>query len=123
MNQEELSDLARRNLLGVFGERDERKRAAVIKDIYAEQVRFADPEGVVIGHEALNAKAQHLLDEAPDFVFTVAGPAQIAQDLVLLAWHFGPGGAPPVVSGTDISIVENGKISQLYTLLDPPTPA
>lgn len=120
MDQEELAGLARRNLLDVFGERDPGKRAAAIKEIYADGVRFADPEGVVIGHEALDEKAQHLLDEAPDFVFTPAGPAQIAQELVLLAWRFGPAGGPPVVSGTDVSIVEDGRITQLYTLIDPP---
>mgnify|MGYP006204399967 CR=1 FL=1 len=52
--------------------------------------------------------------EVPHF----AGEVRVVQDLTLLAWHFGPVGAPPVVSGTDISIVEDGRIRHLYTMLD-----
>jgi ABC-type hemin transport system substrate-binding protein len=114
--------LAHRNLLEVFGERDAGTRAKVIREIYAEDVEFADPDGVVVGWDSLDRKAQGLLDEAPGFVFTPAGAVRVVQDLTLLAWHFGPEGAPPVASGTDISIVENGRIRRLYTMLDTPAP-
>jgi hypothetical protein len=120
MTEDQLTGLARRNLLGVFGERDPEARTAMIKQTYAEDVAFADREGVLVGHQALNDKAQQLLDGAPGFVFTPAGPVRVAQDLVALAWHFGPEGQSPVASGLDISIVENGRIAKLYTLLDPP---
>ena len=120
MEENRMIDIAHRNLLGVFGERDPQVRATVIEEIYTEGVRFADPDGVVTGREALGKKAQHLLDEAAGFVFTTAGPARVTQNLVLLPWHFGPAGQPPVASGVDVSIVEDGRIAQLYTLLDPP---
>jgi len=123
MDQERMSELAHRNLLGVFGERDPQARAAAIDEIYAEQVTFADPEEVVAGREALNRKAQRLLDEAPGFGFTPAGPVRVANNLAMLAWQFGPEGAPPVVSGVDVSIIEDGRIVALYTLLDPPARA
>lgn len=120
MDQQRIAELAHLNLIGVFGERDPQKRAAVIEQIYAEQVSFADPDEVVVGRAALDAKAQHLLDGAPGFVFSHAGPLRIVQDLAIQAWHFGPEGAPPVVSGTDILLVEDGRIARLYTVLDPP---
>ena len=117
---ERLSELAHRNLLGVFAERDPQKRAAVIAEIYAEHVTFSDPDEVVVGRDALGAKAQRLLDQAPDFVFSAAGPVRTSGNLAMLAWHLGPEGQPPVAAGLDISIVENDRITHLYTMLDPP---
>ncbi|MFI5931763.1 nuclear transport factor 2 family protein [Actinoplanes sp. NPDC051494] len=116
-----LIELAHRNLLGVFGERDPQARAKTVDEIYAERVTFSDPEGVLVGREALGQKAQKLLDDAPAFVFSPVGEAQVAQDLVLLRWQLGPAGQPPVVTGTDIMIVADGRIAQLYTLLNKPT--
>src|SRR5687767_12507698 len=97
--------LAYRNLVEVFGERDAERRAKVIREIYAEDVTFADPDEVVVGRDGLDRKAQGLLDGAPGFVFTPAGEVRVVQNLALLAWHFGPEAGPPAVSGTDISIV------------------
>jgi hypothetical protein len=115
----DIAALAVRNLLNVFGERDPEARAAVIDEIFAESVTFADPDAVVTGRAEVNRKAQALLDNAgPDFVFRPAGGVEVAQNLALLAWHFGPDGQPPVVSGKDILIVEDGRITRLYTLLD-----
>ncbi|SNY38359.1 nuclear transport factor 2 family protein [Paractinoplanes atraurantiacus] len=111
-------ELARRNLLEVFGERDPEKRAKVIRETYAEDVTFADPDEVVVGWDSLDRKAQGLLDKAPGFVFAPVGEVRVVQDLTMLAWQFGPEDASPVVSGVDICIVADGRIKSLYTVLD-----
>jgi SnoaL-like protein len=115
-----IAALAQRNLLDVFGQRDPQARAEAIRDVYAEDVTFADPDEVVVGWDALNAKAQRLLDEAPDFVFTPVGKVRVVQDLAYLAWHLGPAGAAPAVSGADVSLVKDGRITHLWTILDAP---
>ncbi|THG30228.1 nuclear transport factor 2 family protein [Naasia lichenicola] len=107
------------NLLGVFGERDPARRAEVIARTYADDVVFADPESVVVGHAAIRDKAQSLIDQSPDFVFTAAGPVLESQDLGYLTWNLGPAGAPPVVKGVDIALVRDGVIAKLYTLILP----
>lgn len=112
-----VADLMRANLLEVFNERDAGRRRAAITRTYASDVRFADPEETVTGHDALDAKAQRLLDEAPGFVFSPAGPPLVNHDLGHLGWNFGPEGQPPVVRGVDIALVEDGRIARLYTLL------
>jgi hypothetical protein len=113
----EIADLMHANLLEVFGERDPQRRRAAIDRVYAADVKFADPDEVVIGRDALDAKAQKILDEAPDFVFSHAGPLHVVQDLGYQAWNFGPEGAPPVVRGVDIALVQDGVIVNVYTLL------
>lgn len=112
-----IDELMHANLFEVFGERDPERRAEVIRRTYATDVHFSDPDDAVDGHEALSAKAQRILDSSPGFVFAAAGPVRVNHDLGYLAWHFGPEGQPPVVSGVDIALVRDGLIATVYTLL------
>ena len=114
---EKIRDLMHANLFDVFNERDPERRIAAIAKTYTGDVVFSDPDEIVTGREALNNKAQKRLDKAPGFVFTAGGPIYENHDLGYLAWHFGPVGQPPVVSGMDIAIVKEGRIATIYTLL------
>jgi len=108
----------RANLLEVFGERDGERRRAAIARLHRPDVVFHDPGGPVAGHDALHAKVQSILDDAPpEFAFSAAGPVRVNDDLGYLPWNFGPAGAPPVVRGVDIALVRDGLIADLYTLL------
>jgi hypothetical protein len=73
---------------------------------------------VISGPEALGRKAQERLDGAPDFVFRPAGPARHVGDMGLLAWAFGPEGKPPVVTGLEVSLVRDGRVVSVHTLVD-----
>jgi len=112
-----LTELMQAHLTQVFNERDNASRRTAIARIYAPDVTFSDPEEVVTGHDALNAKAQRLLDDAPAFSFRLLSPILTNHDLGYLAWGFGPEGGDPVVHGIDIALVQDGLIKSLYTLL------
>ncbi|MHC1562651.1 nuclear transport factor 2 family protein [Actinomycetospora sp. C-140] len=115
----DVGEILQRNLVEVFGERDDARRRAAIAAIYHEDVLFQDPEALVRGRDAVDAKVTALLADAPaDFVFRATGPARLSGDLGLLSWAFGPEGGVPVVAGTDIALVEDGRITRLHTLLD-----
>jgi len=111
------ADLITAELLTIFGERDASKRLEAMGRLYTDDITFADHEGVVSGFEAINAKIEALLAGAPGFVFTVAGPVHEVQDLATLDWNFGPAGQAPVVSGTDIVTVRDGRIATLHAYL------
>ena len=115
-----LQHLMERNVLEVFGERDSERRKSVIVELYEENCSFydMDSDAQFVGREALNAKVEHLLKGAPDFVFRLAGPAQVIRDLGRVRWHFGPKGAAPVVTGMDVAIFREGRICSLYAFLD-----
>jgi hypothetical protein len=113
----DVRDLLNGNLHRVFGERDAEARRAAIDEIFADDVRFSDPEGSVVGRDALEAKAAALLGGAPDtFVFVEDGPAYVGADTGALSWAFGPAGAP-VARGIDLITVRDGRIAELRTLL------
>ena len=110
--------LMERNVLEVFGERDSERRKSAINQLYTETCTFFEAHDQVIGRDALNAKVEQILREAPGFVFRLAGPAEVNHDLGRLRWHFGPDGAAPVVTGMDVAVFEQGRIRALYAFLD-----
>lgn len=107
-----------RNVLEVFGERDSARRKSVIDELYAEYCTFFEADDQIMGREALNAKVGQILEEAPGFVFRLAGPAEVNHDHGRLRWHFGPEGAAPVVAGMDVAVFKQGRICALYAFID-----
>jgi hypothetical protein len=114
---EQIEKLMNANLLEVFGERDPALRRAAIERTYSEDIVFLDPDEIVEGYDALDAKAGKLLDDAPGFVFSPAGPVYVNHDMGYLAWNLGPEGQPPVVRGLDACFIHDGRIVKVYTLL------
>jgi SnoaL-like domain len=110
-------ELLHSNLHEVFSERDPERRRAVIERTYVEDVTFIDPEGEVVGRQALSDRAQKLLDGAPaDFVLEEDGPRYVGAGTAALAWRFGPPGSP-VARGIDILTIRDGRVSVLRTLI------
>ena len=117
------AELLYMNLHEVFSERDPEKRRAAIERTYADDVRFIDPEGEVVGQQALDDRAQKILDDAPaDFVLEEDGPRYVSPDTAVPAWRFGPPGSP-VVRGIDILTVRDGRVSVVHTLIGSRTEA
>ena len=109
--------------LQVFSERDPETRRAAIERTYVEDVRFVDPGGESVGREALNDRAQKILDDAPaDFVLEEDGLAYVSPDTAVQPWRFGPPGSP-VVRGIDILTVSDGLVSVVRTLIASQTDA
>jgi len=106
------------NLFAVFNERDAERRMKAIADNYTEDLIWTDPEGTAHGHEAMNERAQNLLDGIPGFVFTAARPIHVSRDLGHLAFNLGVPEQPPAVSGYDVALVRDGRIAVLYTLVN-----
>src|SRR5438874_2250509 len=84
-----LDGLMEKNLIEVFGQRDFARREAAIAEIYTADCTFFEADERIVGRDALNAKIERILQEAPGFVFRAAGPAQLNHDLGRLQWRFG----------------------------------
>ena len=111
------------NLFAVFSESDPKRRLKVIEANYTEDVIWSDPETAVHGHEAMNERAQVVLDGLPGFVFTAAGPVHVQRDLGYLAFVQGVPEQPPATTGFDVAVVRDGRIAVLYTVVTSGGPA
>ena len=99
-----LGPLLERNLLDVFGQRETARRAVAIAEIYTANCTFFESGERIVGRDALSAKIERILEEAPGFVFRATGPAEVNHDLGRLQWHLRPPGVPPAVTGMDVAI-------------------
>lgn len=106
------------NLLGVFEERDPSKRATAIEDTYAEDVIWFEPDAVIHGRAALNARASELQTQSTGFHFSADGVVSVCQNVGVLRFCFGPEDKPDLLRGTDVIIVEGGKVKALWTCID-----
>jgi hypothetical protein len=107
-----------RVLQGVFNEPDASRRQAVIVELFAEDVVFTDPEMTVTGRADLAVAVTALLAQGPGFAFSPVGPFQGVGSLGMRAWQLGPPGGQPVLGGTDVIEVVDGRIARLWTMLD-----
>ena len=113
-----IRELMLMNLFAAFNQRSPERRLNAIAANYTEDVIWTDPERTFHGHEALNDRAQELLDKMPDFVFRAAGPVHVLRDLGHLAFIHGPPEQPPAITGYDVALVRDGRIAVLYTLVN-----
>jgi hypothetical protein len=110
------------NLLAVFNEPDDTRRAEAIARTYTEDVTWSDDEGAVVGRAALAAKAKELTTRFAGLEFSKLGEVRQTSNFGLLAWRLGPPGGEPVAAGFDAAVILDGRIAQLFTVVDPPAP-
>ena len=117
-----IEELMHDNLLAVFNERDDAKRQAAERRTYAADVNWTDAEGVITGHDALEAKCVGLQTGIGNLQFEPLGPVHVLPGFGYLAWQLvDPAGGDPAMTGFDAAVVKDGMITDLWTVLIPPT--
>lgn len=115
--------LLRSNLNRVFNEREAARRAAAVAELFVEEPVMFEPDKVITGRGAISEVAGQLLERfGPTFRFTPLAPAVGHHGLGVLHWQAGPEGGPVAVTGADAARIVDGRIAQLWVLLNPPTP-
>jgi hypothetical protein len=115
--------LMRSNLNRVFNERDPDKRAIAVDELFVAEPVMFEPDKVLTGRAAIAEVAGKLLEQfGPTFRFTPLAPAVGHHGLGVLHWRAGPEGGPVAVTGADAARIVDGRIAQLWVLLNPPTP-
>jgi len=97
---------------------DDRDRA--ISDLYTSDVVVAEPETTYSGHAGMAEAIAGIQAAIPGAQITRSGPIQSAQELTTYSWALGPAGGPVIVTGRDVLIIREGKISALYVIIDAP---
>ena len=115
----DLDAFMRANMNRVFNERNVDHRLAALGELYAGDATLYDPEAVATGREAISKAVDSLLGNfPPDFIFTAAGPVVGHNGAARLFWRLGPPSGPVAVTGTDVAIIEHGRITRLYVFVD-----
>ena len=114
-----VESLLLQNLHSVFGEHDAKKRRAAIATIWKVDGIFIDPDGEHVGHAAIDEAVENLLRKFPGFVFTELGPCEAFHGIGRPCMGLRSPSMPPKVTGLDVVVTKEGRLSSLYTFLDP----
>jgi hypothetical protein len=93
-------------------------REKAIAQVYTADVAVGEPGERLTGHAGVEQAIAALQAQLPGMAITRSAPLQEAQDLVTYPFTIGPEGGPTIVSGRDVLIIRDGKVSSLYVLID-----
>jgi hypothetical protein len=113
--------LLRANAKRVFSEPDVQQRLTALKELWVEKGVLLEKEHAVTGWDAVSGSVGALLKMLPPgTTFEPQGPAAGHHGLGRLRWRaVDSSGKPLGVTGTDIAVIEHGRIAKLYVILDP----
>jgi hypothetical protein len=115
----DLAQLMEDNLHHVWGERNADRRRKALEGIYAKDSTLFEVGEKISGYDAINDQVSNIVNSMPAaFVFTRLKPVVINNNIGRLIWGVGPKGQPPVTTGMDVAVFENGRIKSLYVFLE-----
>jgi hypothetical protein len=112
--------LLKQHLYTVFGERDPVMRRAAIAVIWNRDGVFISRFGIFAGVTSIDEAIQSIQEQFPQFVCSELGAPECFHGVGRLAWGYGLPNRPPQITGLNVAVVANNRLSALYTFLDAP---
>jgi len=111
--------LLKQHLYTVFGERDAAKRRAAIAVIWNPDGVFVCRFGAFAGVSSIDGAIHSIQKQFPQFVCSELSAPECFHGIGKLAWGYGLPNEPPQITGLNVGVVSNNRLSALYTFLDP----
>ncbi|HEY9217949.1 MAG TPA: nuclear transport factor 2 family protein [Phenylobacterium sp.] len=110
--------------LAAWNETDPQRRRALIEAGWSSDASYVDPLAAVEGHQGVDALIDGVQQRFPGFRFRLLGQPDGYADRVRFSWSLGPDGAEPPIKGSDVVLLEDGRVRQVIGFLDQvPAPA
>ena len=106
------------NYITAWNEIDAARRQALLKATFTEDVSYRDPIMQGDGHEGVAALIDGVQQRFAGFRFSLKGKPDGFADTIRFSWNLGPEGTEPVIEGTDIGVIENGRLKSITGFLD-----
>ena len=106
------------NYITAWNESDVARRQALLKTTFTEDVTYRDPIMQGDGHDGVAVLIDGVQQRFAGFRFSLRGKPDGFADTVRFSWNLGPEGTDSVIEGTDIGVVENGRLKSVTGFLD-----
>lgn len=107
-------------VLSMWTNPDAEARAAVLRALFTEDVRFHDAEGEFVGHAGLETFSASLRERFPAAEFSLITAPDTVGDAFRAFWRFGPPEDREIVTGMDFIIWDGERAHALYAFVKPP---
>ena len=104
--------------IAVWNETDAKRRRALLAQSWTKTATYADPLMRGRGSDEIDALIAGVQKRFPGFRFAISGLADGHGDHVRFSWQLGEEGAEAIVKGTDVVLIEGGRIAQVIGFLD-----
>lgn len=104
--------------LAIWNETDRAARRALITDAWTEGATYTDPLAEVSGHEGIDSLVAAVQAQFPGFVFRRLGEVEAHHAFLRFSWEAGPAGGESVVAGSDVALIEDGRLRRVVGFLD-----
>ena len=102
----------------LWNERDPARRRDLLAANWTATARYVDPLMAGDDPAAIAGLIAGVQERFPDFRFALLGQPDGHGNHVRFSWGLGPEGGDAPIKGTDIAIVEGGRIAHLIGFLD-----
>lgn len=113
----ELNTIAER-YIAAWNETDAAERVALLDAAFTDDISYADPIMQGDGHEGVGALIEGVHQKFAGFRFSLRGKPDGFADYIRFSWTLGPEGTDSVIEGTDVGIIEDGKLKMVRGFLD-----
>ena len=93
-------------------------REALLSRAFTADIRYRDPIMQGEGHDGIAALIDGVQQQFSDFRFSLRGEPDGFGDAIRFSWSFGPADGASVFEGTDIGVIENGRLKSVTGFLD-----
>jgi len=104
--------------IAVWNETDGAARQALIAETWTEDGTYTDPLADVAGHGGIDALVGAVQAQFPGFVFRRLGEVGAHHAFIRFSWEAGPADGEAVVAGTDVALVDDGRLRRVVGFLD-----
>jgi len=107
-----------RNYIAAWNESDAARRKALLEVAFTKDVSYRDPVMQGDGHDGIAALIDGVQQRFAGFRFSLKGTPDGFADKIRFSWNLGPEGVPSLIEGTDIGVIENGRLKSVTGFLD-----
>ena len=104
--------------IALWNETDAGRRSALLGLHWAADALYVDPMGRAEGHAEIGQMIGAVQQRFPGFRFTLTRPADGHGEHVRFAWSLGPAGTEAPIEGSDVLILDGGRILRVIGFLD-----
>jgi SnoaL-like domain len=106
------------NYIRAWNETDAIRRKPLLAVAFTENVAYRDPIMQGDGHDGVGALIDGVHQRFAGFRFALKGQPDGFGDRIRFSWELGSEGSASIVEGTDIGVIEGGRLSAVTGFLD-----
>ncbi len=104
--------------LDAFNETDAERRRALLRELFADDGTYTDPNVDLRGPAQVDAFVAQTQERFPGYEFKLGGPVDAHHDQARFQWHAGPPEDPARYVGFDVIVAPNGRLERVYGFMD-----